>query len=73
MAIVTEIVTINGTQFIHTYSDADRYIVGGEPYGIYADAYDPADANRVYVEGEPMPPDEVSSDEAMEILFGGEA
>ena len=69
MAIVTETVTINGKQFVHTYSNAGRFVVGGEPYGVYSDAYDPEDANRIYVEGGVMPPDEVDSDEAMAILF----
>lgn len=70
MAIVTESITINGKHFIHTYSNADRYIVGGEPYGIYSDAYDPADANRVYSEGELIPVD--TSEEAALVRFSNE-
>ena len=51
MAIVTETYEINGRQFVRTYSNTNRYVVGGEPYGAYTEANDPADANRTYVEG----------------------
>lgn len=70
MAIVTETVTINGKQFIHTYSDAGRFVVGGEPYGVYSDAYDPEDANRVYAEGELIPVD--TSEEAALVRYSNE-
>lgn len=54
--IVQERFTINGREFIRTYSDAGRYVVrdGVE----YSEANDPAEFGRVYTEGELMPPDE---------------
>ena len=54
MAIVTETYEINGRQFVRTRSDAGRYVAGGDPAGQYAEANDPAEAGRVYTEGEVM-------------------
>jgi len=56
--IIQERFTINGREFIRTYSDAGRYVVGGSPEGQYAEAVDPASLGRTYVEGELMPPEE---------------
>lgn len=56
--IITERFTINGREFIRTYSDAGRYVVGGSPEGQYSEAIDPAEFGRVYTEGELMPPEE---------------
>lgn len=66
---------VNGRDFIRTVSDAGRYILGGEPYGTYEDALDPAEFGRTYTEGDPIP-DEERSDladkaEAYDILMGG--
>ena len=55
MAIVTETFEINGRQFIRTYSDAGKYIIGGSPENQYVEAVDPAAFNRSYVEGELIP------------------
>lgn len=52
MAIVTETFEINGREFIRTYSDAGRYVVGGSPEGQYEEAIDPAEFNRIYTEGD---------------------
>ena len=75
MAIVTETYEINGRRFVRTWSDAGRYVVGGVPEGAYAEANDPADANRTYTEGELMPEDErtAQAGEILDILLGGEA
>ena len=70
MAIVQEHIDIDGRDFIRTYSDAGRYIVGGEPLGEYADAYDPAEFNRTYTEGELMPTDDTDAAEILSILLG---
>jgi len=51
MAIITEHFEIDGADFIRTYSDANRYVVGGFPYGEYTEACDPAEYNRTYIEG----------------------
>lgn len=71
--VVQEHVEINGRDFIYSYSDAGRYIVGGEPQGQYVDAYDPAEYGRTYIEGDVMPPDETAladKAEAYDILMG---
>lgn len=51
MAIVTETYELNGRQFVRTWSDANRYVVGGEPVGEYIEANDPAELLRAYTEG----------------------
>lgn len=58
MAIRTETYELNGRQFVRTWSDEHRYIVGGNPEGNYPEANDPADLNRQYTEGEVMPREE---------------
>lgn len=46
--IVTETVTINGKQYLHTYSDDGKTILRD---GIeYDDAYDPIETGRTYTE-----------------------
>lgn len=64
--IKTETVTINGKQFIHTYSDEGRYIVRDGV--VYGEAYDPAELDRKYTEGEEIP---VTDEEVLNILMGG--
>lgn len=49
--IRTETLTIGGKQFVRTYSDANRFVVGGVPAGEYAEAIDPAELGRTYIEG----------------------
>lgn len=56
--IKTENLTINGKEFIRTYSDAKRLIVGGSPEGVYEEAIDPAELGRAYTEGDIMPDEE---------------
>lgn len=54
--IITERFTVNGRDFIRTYSDAGRYVVrDGVSYG---EANDPAEFGRIYTEGELMPQEE---------------
>lgn len=72
MAIVQEIYEISGVPFVRTYSDAERYVVGGSPEGQYPEANDPASANRTYVEGDVMPAEETTAEEVLDILLGGE-
>ena len=69
--IVQEHFTVNGTDYTRTYSDAGRYVVGGEPYGEYDEATDPAEYGRQYTEGELMPNNDLSDSETLEILLGG--
>ncbi len=72
--IIQERFTINGREFIRTYSDAGRYVVGGSPEGQYVEATDPAELGRTYTEGELMPPEartDISDKaEAYDILMG---
>ena len=72
--IIQERFTINGREFIRSYSDAGRYVVRD---GVsYVEANDPAEFGRQYTEGELMPVDESAiSDkaEAYDILIGGDA
>ena len=73
MAIIQEHFQVNGRDFIRTYSDAGRYVVGGEPYGEYEEGLDPAEFNRIYTEGELIPAsdsDLADKAEAYDILMG---
>lgn len=74
MAIRTENYMVGDRQFIRTWSDANRYIVGGFPEGEYTEANDPTDLGRTYVEGNPIPADELAAQaqEILDILLGGE-
>lgn len=66
--IKTESYEVNGRSFTRTYSDTGRYVVGGEPYGNYIEAIDPAEFNRIYIEGDLIPTDEQTY--SQEILGG---
>lgn len=69
--IVQEHFEIEGRDLVRTYSDAGRYVVGGEPYGAYEEAVDPAELNRQYVEGDLIGGDEeVNAEEIVNILMG---
>ena len=66
--IKTESLTIGGQEFTKTYSDDNKYVVRD---GIsYSEAIDPAYLNRTYTEGEEMPDEEISEEEAGRILMG---
>ena len=69
--IVQETYEINGRQFVRTFSDEGRYVVGGVPEGEYVEANDPAEANRVYTEGGLIPAEEGEAQEILDILLGG--
>lgn len=74
MAIRTETYELSGRQFVSIWSDAGRYVVGGEPHGQYTEVNDPAEFGRTYTEGDLIPVDERTdiSDkaEAYDILMG---
>jgi hypothetical protein len=53
--IVQETYEINGRQFVRTFSDEGRYVVGGVPEGEYVEANDPAEIGRIYTEGNLIP------------------
>lgn len=59
--IITENVTINGRDFIRTYSDQNMMI---EREGIrYSEAYDPAEIERYYIETNEAIPQEHEEEE----------
>ena len=63
-----ESLTIGGQEYTRTYSDDNRYVVRD---GIsYSEAIDPAYLNRTYTEGEEMPDEEITEEEAGRILMG---
>lgn len=68
--IRTETYELNGRQFTRTWSDDNRYILGGEPYGQYTEANDPSEFGRTYVEGDKIPDEEISAEDALNILMG---
>ena len=66
--IKTESLTIGGQEFTKTYSDDNRYVVRD---GIsYSEAIDPAYLGRTYTEGDVMPDEEITEEEAGRILMG---
>ena len=66
--IKTQSLTIGGQEFTRTYSDDNKYVVRD---GIsYSEAVDPAYLNRTYTEGETMPDEEITEEEAGRILMG---
>ena len=66
--IKTESLTIGGQEFTKTYSDDNRFVVRD---GVsYSEAIDPAYLGRTYTEGEEMPDEEISEEEAGRILMG---
>ena len=66
--IQTQTITIGGQEYTRTYSDDNRYVVRD---GIsYSEAVDPAYLGRTYTEGEEMPDEEITEEEAGRILMG---
>ena len=62
--------TENG--LVKTYSNLGVYIHGGFPEGNYAEAIDPVELGRTYVETDiPIEEEEVEAEEILKILMGG--
>ena len=65
--------SVDGQDFIRTYSDSGRYVIrdGVE----YAEACDPAEFGRQYIEGELMPEGDrlIMADDILNILLGGDS
>ena len=73
MAIRQEHFMVGETDFIRTYSDRGMKVHGGVPEGDYDVAEDPASFNRTYTETEiPIDGGEVTAEEALDFLFGGD-
>lgn len=68
--IITQNITIAGRALIRTYSDTGMLI---ERDGVrYAEAIDPAELGRTYTEtDEPIYDEELTAEEALEIITGG--
>ena len=66
--IHTEIITINGRQLRRTCSDTYMVTRDGAEYD---EAVDPIDTDRVYSESTTPPPDEITAQEALDIILGG--
>lgn len=67
--IFKENVTINGQEFIRTYSDTHMVMRDGIEY---EEAIDPSEFGREYTESATLLP-EITAEEALEIIIGGEA
>lgn len=67
--IQTETVTINGVQYEHVWSDANRLICRGEQS--WTEVYNPLNTGRTYTEGDEMPEEEAAAEEVLSILLGG--
>ena len=70
MSIVTEHLTINGTDFIRTYSNSGFRIHGGYPEADYDEAIDPAEFGRTYTETDIPIEGETDAEEIVNILTG---
>ena len=75
--IKTENLTINGKAFVRTYSDSGYYVHGGSPEGDYAEAIDPVELERTYIETDIPLEEQTEEDdelrekaEAFDILMG---
>ena len=66
--IYTDMVTINGREFIRTYSDTYMVTRAGVEYD---EAIDPIDSGRQYTEST-TPREGISADDALDIILGGE-
>lgn len=69
--IKTEKLTIDGREFVKTWSDLNVQVHGGFPEGDYDYAIDPVGLNRYYTETDiPIEQDESTAEEIVEILTG---
>ena len=73
MAIISEHFELDGRDFVRLYSDEGRYLVGGDPEDEYGEVCEPADLGRTYVEGDLMPTEQVTAEEILNILMGGDS
>lgn len=69
--IVTQKVVINEKTYIRTYSDEGRYLIR-EDGAIYEEAVDVENSGHTYVEGDLLPDEELTAEEALTIITGGD-
>lgn len=71
--VIQETFSINGRDFIRSYSDNNVMIHGGFPESDYSEATDPAELNRSYTETDiPVESDGSEAEEILSILLGGD-
>lgn len=70
--IKTENITVNGREFVRTYSDAGLMIRKDGTDEVYAEAIDPVGSGRTYTEtDEPVQEEDLTAEEALSIITGG--
>ena len=69
--IRTETFMVGDKAYIRTYSDSGMKIHGGFPEADYDEATDPSELGRTYTETDTPIEDDVTAEEAVEILLGG--
>lgn len=72
MAIITNYYRTrrDGVKLFRTYSDDGRYVVR-EDGVVYAEAVDVENSGHTYVEGDLLPDEELTAEEALAIITGG--
>lgn len=70
--IVAKIVTINGKTYVRTYSDAGRYLIRDDG-AVYEEAVDVENSGHNYTEGDLLPDEDITAEEALKIITGGGA
>ena len=70
--IIIQKVIINGKTYIRTYSDAGRYLIR-EDGAVYEEAVDVENSGHNYTEGDLLPDEEITAEEALKIITGGGA
>lgn len=71
MAIIQEHFTLNGVDFVRTYSDRGMMIHGGSPEGDYSEASEPASFGRTYTETDIPIDSNTTAEEVLNVLLGG--
>lgn len=70
--IKVEKIVINGREFLRTYSDGGKKIRKIGTDEVYGEAVDPINAGREYEETDEVTrAEEISADDALEIIVGG--
>ena len=62
----------DGVRLFRTYSDGGRYVVR-EDGTVYAEAVDVENSGHTYTEGDLLPDEELTAEEALAIITGGDA
>ena len=72
MAIITEFYKTrrDGVNLYRTYSDAGRTVVR-EDGAVFAEAVDVENSGHTYTEGDYLPDEEITAEEALAIITGG--